>query len=144
VPQFTRWKSLKSDGTIADTPATGWRYKYAVDVEFDYWSLTPLMQGRWEVEILGPAGNVIFAQRVNLKYTMVHRTVGSLLIMFVWWVDLQNQDIVTTVPGPVWTLGDETGHTEPAGDGDVIAGRAHDVRLVLTSLHDTVAGGRAV
>jgi len=126
VPQFTTWKSLGSDHIIADTPATGFQYRYAVDEEFDYYSLAN--QGlnttdRWSVTIAAPDGTIIFKQDVVLKYSLVYMGAGPMLIIFVWYIS--SETITTTVPENPPTLASESGYAIPAGGSDFTALAGH-------------------
>jgi hypothetical protein len=122
---FTEWRSVGSSGVISDTPASAFQYRYYIDHEFGPFDLAPRLQGEWKVQIVTADGVVLFEQTVTLVYYIVSLVMGGILMLFTWWVDLQNQHIDTTVPDPVQTLGHESAYADPAGGGDIIAGNGH-------------------
>lgn len=129
MPQWTNWKSLRSNrkGLIADTPCTGFRFRYPVDMTREYWEFDPPTgTAHFSVEIKGPDGTLLFKQRVSFRYTYVTLVANGLLLIFTWWVDMQNARVDTTVPAPpVPTIGTEQPYVIADSFGDVIAGTAH-------------------
>jgi len=125
---WSNWKNLRLNrkGLIADTPAVGFQFRYAVDLTRDWWECDPpLGQAHYKVEIKAGDGTLLFQQQVSFRYVYVTLVSGPLLLIFTWWLDTNNAKIETTVPSPVFTLGDEKPYYESDNFGDVIAGQAH-------------------
>ena len=146
---LTKWRSLSSTGAIADLPATGFRYKLMADFEV-YLNedeaplggltfsgilgaipvsglVTKTFTRRWKVRIVDPTGSTVFAQEVQVRYTLVALTQSvfglTVLGMFTWWTS--GERITTTVCGhPLAageapeTLGAEQGYCDPGGGSD--------------------------
>ena len=114
---LTSWKSPQSDGTIADTPASCWQYKYAI--EFDYplslwggftaWADTSKWRLRLYIPPAAPWPTVgetpeqigadieagtIFLHEVENRYQIV-----SLAGQFIMWVVAGYEHIRTTISG---------------------------------------------
>jgi|GEM_PF-3151095 len=120
---LTNWRSLTSQGVIADTPAAGFRYRYGADFEVYLgdspgawaavsWSAlgagipTPGMhttsfKGRWRLRVITPAEETIFQQEVELTYWFVALLTamfgGVAFSLFTWWISAEK--ITTTVCG---------------------------------------------
>jgi len=138
---LTAWKSLTSQGVIADTPAAGFRYKYAANFEVYLgdspggraavaWSAlgagipTPGLhstsfKGRWKLRIITPSEETIFEQEVELTYWFVALLMamfgGVAFSSFTWWISAEN--ITTTV----------CGHRLEEGEKPAILGGAAEV-----------------
>lgn len=124
---WSQWRSLRSDGTIADTPAQGFQFKYAIDVRIPWFHLSPPTgTARWEVEIAGSDNTLIFKQKIEFRYMFVSLIIGPMVFMFTWWPDLQNAKVTTEIPESPATLGGEQPYGDFwAGMGGVVAGEAH-------------------
>lgn len=119
---YTDWRSLGSNHTIADTPATGFQYRYSVNDDFDYFTLRDggsIITDRWNVTISAPDGTVIFQQQVAIRYLLTYMGSGALLIIFVWYIS--SETITTTVPEDPPTLAGDEGYAVPAGGSDFTA-----------------------
>lgn len=125
---WTDWRNLRMNrgGVIADTPATGIRWRYPVDMTREHWEFDPPTgTARYRVVISGPDGTVLLDQRVTFRYTLTTLVANGLLVIFTWWLDTNNAHVTTTIPNPVVVIGDEKPTYIPYGFGDVIAGQAH-------------------
>lgn len=118
---LTDYKALTSKGVIADTPASGFRYKYIQEMNFYLddtagawaalaWSAlglgvatpgmhTAQVKNKWKVHIEGPGGEKLFEQTVEVKYTFVALLMsmmgGVALGMWTWWAS--GETITTTI-----------------------------------------------
>jgi len=132
---LTDWRSLTSQGEIADLPASGFRYKYASDIVI-YLTATPeamaaaaavswsaaglgmpapgllvrQVKASLKVHIETPQGERIFEQQVDLTYTFVaiiESAFAGLLVMglFTWWIG--SEKITTTICGHELEEGEE-------------------------------------
>ncbi len=130
---LTSWRSLKSDGTILDTPAVCFRYKYAQDFWLSFGDTTTQLAsvlvallgpgipapvtgittftfgGTFEIHIEDPGGNKIFEQSVTLTYRIVallEAFVGLIMVsLFTWWIE--EEEIETTICGHVLEEGEQ-------------------------------------
>jgi hypothetical protein len=124
---WTDYKSLtnksrtKVQGTIADTPALGFGYKYSVLAVFDQVSLGfgfSQQTAKLRVQILAPdETTVLFDSTISLRYTLVTLDLGG-VTLFTWNVDIQNGAAVTTVPEAFLTVATEQPNAIPGGGSD--------------------------
>jgi hypothetical protein len=148
---LSEWRSLTSSGEIADLPASGFRYKYAMDFVLDLLGvegiafsalgagiptpgiLTRSFGGEWKCHIEDASGNVVWEQTVELRYTFVALIMSMLGMVgfssFVWWIS--GETITTTNCGGALaegeapqTLGAEVGFAIPAGGSDYTSNTA--------------------
>lgn len=92
---ITNWSALKSDGTIADTPASCFRYRIAEEFRVQLRDLITNINtdDRWLLRIETPDGQTIFRQMVTLRIGGM----GQMGMFFAWWHN--GETIETTVFG---------------------------------------------
>lgn len=120
---LTEWRSTTSDGVLADTPASGFRYKYGMEFALYLsqspgamaalaWSAigagtptpgmhTTKIDTTWKVHIEDPNGTTLFAQTVELEFWFVALLMsmmgGVAFSTFTWWLNDTAGTIETTV-----------------------------------------------
>lgn len=119
---LTDWKSVGSDGVIADTPASQFQYRYSVN---NLWNYATLQSGgtmytdRWTVRILDSGDALLFRQEVAVTYLFTYMGSGSMLIFFTWYIS--SADVETTDPEDAEFIGDDEGYATPASGSDYTA-----------------------
>jgi len=127
---WSPWKSLKSDGTIAEDllPCSYFQYRYSIleqiffgmdDLDRNY----KVIKGRWGLQIVDPQNQPVFKQEVKVEFDVYYSCsefFGQVMLtLFVW--QSPKSAIITSVPSPVETVGGEYGYYYPASGADYTA-----------------------
>ncbi len=104
---LTDWRATQSDGTIADTPATCFRYKYVIDFWHSFAGSSGIvnttLEGDWRLRVVNTDDETIFEQEVHLSYQLVALVIGFAgnpwLSTYIWWYVDGSERIRTTTCG---------------------------------------------
>lgn len=137
---LSTWQATQSDGTIANTPATCFRYKYEFDTEVDLTGESGIVnrtiEGRWKVRLYVPPAETgeeiqaatIWQQEVITRYqlvALVFSLFGRPILSFGTWY-IASEQIKTSI----------CGHTLASGElaRDIAAG---ETTIPLTDIDGT-------